>query len=147
MDSMIVAKHNRRELALRLLGALAPQRGSGEGRPFEVVVVADGSTDGTAAALRAARWPFPLHVIEQPQSGVAAARNRGTSAASGVTLVFIDDDIVLPPAFLGRLHASIEREHAGGLVYRLWLVLWSAEWWRGVLDAGSGELAYRELDQ
>ena len=41
MGTVIVATHNRRELALRLLGALARQRGSGEGQPFEVVVVAD----------------------------------------------------------------------------------------------------------
>lgn len=106
MDSVIVATHNRRELVLRLLGALARQRERAE--PFEVVVVADGSMDGTAEALRAARWPFTLRLIEQPRRGAGAARNRGAGEASGTTLVFMDDDVVPPPDFLHRLHASLD---------------------------------------
>ncbi|HEX6536099.1 MAG TPA: glycosyltransferase [Gemmatimonadaceae bacterium] len=103
---MIVATHNRREQALRLLGALARQRAGAE--PFEVVAVVDGSTDGTADALRATRWPFTLRVVEQPRGGAAAARNRGAAAASGTTLVFMDDDVVPPPDFLEQLDGSLD---------------------------------------
>lgn len=106
MDSVIVATHDRREMALRLLGALARQ-GASAGS-FEVVVVVDGSTDGTADALRAGDWPFTLRVIEQPPRGAAAARNLGAETASGATLVFMDDDVVPPPDFLERLHDSLD---------------------------------------
>jgi glycosyltransferase involved in cell wall biosynthesis len=104
MDSVIIPTHNRRRHALRLLDALAGQH-AGVGA-FEVVVVVDGSTDGTAEALRAASWPFTLRLVEQPRSGPGAARNRGAADARGEVLVFMDDDIVPPPDFLHRLRVS-----------------------------------------
>src|SRR5689334_25132161 len=90
MDSVIIPTHNRRRQILRLLGALAGQCVNADS--FEVIVVIDGSTDGTADALRAARWPYTVRLIEVPQGGPTAARNRGAAAALGATLVFLDDD-------------------------------------------------------
>jgi GT2 family glycosyltransferase len=91
---------------LRLLAALADQRASRAS--FEVVVVVDGSADGTADAVRAVRWPFPVRLIKEPPCGPAAARNRGAESASGGMLVFLDDDAVPPPDFLQRLHRSLD---------------------------------------
>ena len=108
MDSVIIPTHDRRQLALRLLAALADQCVSAAS--FEVVVVIDGSADGTADALRASRWPFPLRLIEEPRGGPAAARNRGAAAASGTTLVFIDDDALPPPDFLHRLRLALDED-------------------------------------
>jgi glycosyltransferase involved in cell wall biosynthesis len=105
--SVIVPTYNRRASALRTVRALASQRDLGG--DIEVIAVVDGSTDGTAAALREATWPFPLAVIEQPQRGQAAARNRGAATACGGVLVFLDDDVVPRPDFLKEVRASLDR--------------------------------------
>jgi glycosyltransferase involved in cell wall biosynthesis/peptidoglycan/xylan/chitin deacetylase (PgdA/CDA1 family) len=69
-------------------------------RAFEVIVVVDGSTDGTAAAARDLAVPFPLHVVEQPRQGPGAARNRGAALARGRWLLFLDDDMRVDAALL-----------------------------------------------
>jgi glycosyltransferase involved in cell wall biosynthesis len=62
---------------------------------FELIIVDDGSSDGTVAELR--RWSGDLRVIHQERQGVAAARNHGAGAARGRYLAFLDsDDLWLP---------------------------------------------------
>lgn len=75
--------------------------------PHEVVVVDDGSTDGTAAALGPVLGRIRL--IRQDNRGEAAARNRGVAAATGEYVVMLDaDDVFLPGrlAALGNLAAA-----------------------------------------
>jgi peptidoglycan/xylan/chitin deacetylase (PgdA/CDA1 family)/GT2 family glycosyltransferase len=60
---------------------------------YEVIVVVDGSTDGTADALRLISSPVRFVVIEQDNHGQAAARNAGLMAASGELVLFLDDDL------------------------------------------------------
>lgn len=63
---------------------------------IEVIVVVDGSTDGTEAALAQIGDPR-LRVISQPNRGAAAARNAGIDAARGRYVAFLDcDDRFLP---------------------------------------------------
>ena len=89
--SVIVPTHNRREPLMRLLRALEQQRPVPGG--FEVVVVADGSTDDTPDAINSTPWPFSIRLLEQPALGPSAARNHGASQATGRTLLFLDDDV------------------------------------------------------
>jgi GT2 family glycosyltransferase/peptidoglycan/xylan/chitin deacetylase (PgdA/CDA1 family) len=94
--SVVICTYQRRDIVTASVEALERQ----EQGDFEVVVVVDGSTDGTAAALRTLRTSFPLTVIEQPNRGLAAARNAGAAAARGDRLVFLDDDMEADPGLL-----------------------------------------------
>jgi GT2 family glycosyltransferase/peptidoglycan/xylan/chitin deacetylase (PgdA/CDA1 family) len=78
--------------------------------PFEVIVVVDGSRDGTAAALKQIGPPFRLTVLEQQNRGAAVARNSGAALARGEILLFLDDDMEASPGLL----EEHERCHRNG---------------------------------
>ncbi|HUT57814.1 MAG TPA: glycosyltransferase, partial [Phycisphaerae bacterium] len=80
-----------------LLGNIARQKFD---RSFEVIVVVDGSQDGTGEALRAFRPEFPLRIIEQQNLGQARARNAGAAHAKGEVILFLDDDMEAHPRLL-----------------------------------------------
>ena len=105
--TVVIPTHERRDTVVRTVEALARQA-SGD---FEVVVVVDGSSDGSAAALRALRTPFPLRVLEQSNRGAGAARNAGAAVAGGELLLFLDDDMEADPRLLEE-HDRSQREGA-----------------------------------
>jgi glycosyltransferase involved in cell wall biosynthesis len=76
---------------------------------YEVIVISDGSTDGTDAYLEAFRSTVRLRWFPQPNRGPAAARNTGIEKAEGEFVVFIDDDVVPEPQLLSE-HARSHRE-------------------------------------
>lgn len=85
----------------RCLGALAKQ--SLDPSRYEVVVVDDGSTDGTPAVVEAARRSASceIRMFRLPQrSGIPAARNLAVREARGDLIVFVDSDEFAPPTFL-----------------------------------------------
>jgi GT2 family glycosyltransferase len=96
--SVVIPTYNRLDRWPALLESLARQTRPAD--TFEVVVVCDGSSDGTDDYLRAARMPFDLVLAMQANAGPAAARNKGVALAQGSLLLFLDDDIVAAPHLL-----------------------------------------------
>jgi GT2 family glycosyltransferase len=76
---------------------------------YEVIVISDGSTDGTDAYLGALRSTMQLRWFPQANRGPAAARNAGIQKAGGEFIVFIDDDVVPEPQLLEE-HARSHHE-------------------------------------
>lgn len=100
--SIVVATFNRRRLLRACLDALLAQEDVPGGH--EIVVVDDGSRDGTPALLRALAGR--VHALRQANRGWAAARNRGAQAGRGDLLIFLDDDCLAPPGWLRRYAAA-----------------------------------------
>lgn len=105
--SVVIPTYNRRAALERALKALAAQRRCGDA--FEVVVVSDGSTDGTDDLLTTLDPPFDLKVVRQPNQGPAAARNAGVHAASGELVLFLDDDMVAAADLVAQHLAAHQR--------------------------------------
>jgi len=108
--SVVIPTYNRCVSLERVLRALARQTVSPAW--FEVVLVADGCTDDTVPLCRrlANELPYSLRLIEQVNSGPAAARNRGVAEARAELIVFIDDDVVPAPEFLATHLAAHSTE-------------------------------------
>jgi glycosyltransferase involved in cell wall biosynthesis len=109
--SIIIPTYQRRDLVASTVRALAHQEYPG---PFEVIVVVDGSRDGSSQALRALDVPFRLTVLEQSNQGIAVARNRGASVAAGDWLLFLDDDMEADRHLLAE-HARSHESGAGAV--------------------------------
>ncbi len=92
--SMIVPTYQRRDMVCETVEAIGRIRYAGR---FELVVIIDGSDDGTEEALRRIALPFPYRIIWQPNGGLGHARNRGAAEAGGDILFFLDDDMICTP--------------------------------------------------
>lgn len=89
--SYVIVTHNRRERLLRTLSELEAVTPLPRGA-WEVRVVDNASTDGTAEALRDRSHRFPVHLHERPSNEGVAARNHGIDAARGAYVCLLDDD-------------------------------------------------------
>ena len=76
----------------------------------EVIVINDGSTDGTALILRS--YGSKIRVIEQSNRGVSAARNAGAAIARGEYLAFLDADDEWLPGKLAKAILALDRNAA-----------------------------------
>jgi glycosyltransferase involved in cell wall biosynthesis len=95
--SVVIPTHNRLEVLAEVLQALEGQEGAPH---FEVVVVDDGSTDGTSGWLKGRSFSVPLRAVTQENRGPAAARNTGVAVAAGRWVAFLGDDTVPSPGWL-----------------------------------------------
>ncbi len=59
---------------------------------FELIIVDDGSTDGTAERVRSLSWDARVKLVQRCNGGLAAARNTGIQAAQGEWVAFLDAD-------------------------------------------------------
>jgi glycosyltransferase involved in cell wall biosynthesis len=99
--SVVIPTYNRQPILEKCLRALEQQQfDSTLVENYEVVVVDDGSTDGTVQWLNSVS-EFPhVRLIQQDHQGPAAARNLGVDKAIGSTIIFIDSDLVVTDCFL-----------------------------------------------
>lgn len=109
LASVILCTYNRARLLERALRSLARQTAPSD--EFEIVVVDDGSTDGTAELCsRASRDMSNLRYTAMGRNlGLAAAANRGIRTARGGLLLFTDDDCIAQEDWVEGLAASLER--------------------------------------
>jgi glycosyltransferase involved in cell wall biosynthesis len=109
MISFVVPAYNEERLLPRTLEAIhASARALGE--PYEIVVVDDGSTDGTIRTALAGG----ARVVPVAFRQIARTRNAGARASTGGTLIFVDaDTVVTPPAVRASVEA-LRRGAAGG---------------------------------
>ena len=106
--SVVIPTYNRLPILQKCLKALENQQippGSAI-TGYEIVLVDDGSTDGTLAWLQECEAELPhVRSHEQNHQGPAAARNLGVEKACGDTIIFIDSDLVVSSSFL-QSHAD-----------------------------------------
>lgn len=118
--SIIIPTYNRSErIRESVLGVLDQTW-----RPLEIVVVNDGSTDGTRETLDSLKseWDAPdveLRIIHKRNGGVSTARNEGIRNATGDFVNFLDDDDRLFPDKLKRQVACIRENGADAACCRL----------------------------
>jgi glycosyltransferase involved in cell wall biosynthesis len=110
--SVVIPTYNRRPILEKCLRAMEQQvlapGGGIEG--YEIVVVDDGSTDGTRRWLREQAADFPhVRLFERCHEGAAAARNFGVKQAQGDRIVFIDSDLVVLDGFLQHHADALHR--------------------------------------
>ncbi len=134
--SILLCTYNRRNFVLTALAALRRQTLSYE--QFEVIVVDNGSQDGTVASVNAyihagpsmaARDPaatWRVRCLTEAQNGLSYARNTGLRAATGEIIVFLDDDTIASSTFLERLLAAYDATQADAIAGRVEL-RWEAK--------------------
>lgn len=102
--SVVIPTYNRSDLIGDTLRAVLAQTVP----PDEVIVVDDGSTDGTADVV--ASFGGPVRCVVIPNSGDMVARNVGVRAAQGKLVAFCDSDDLWSPAFLAETSACWRAE-------------------------------------
>ena len=105
--SVIIPTFNRRSVLERTLPTLMAQDFPADA--FEILVVDDGSTDGTLELLRDWKSVCAFRALKAPHRGAGAARNVGIHAAVGEYVLFLDDDLLTPPDLL-RQHYEAQAE-------------------------------------
>ena len=108
--SVIIPTRNRAQSLTALLESLARAE-TPEGAAIEIIVVDNGSTDGTAVMLQkriSLQNRYPLRMLSQPEPGKSNALNLALANCDGDLLVVFDDDVTVEPRCLVELAAAYQ---------------------------------------
>ncbi|TES90386.1 MAG: glycosyltransferase [Candidatus Cloacimonadota bacterium] len=118
--SVVIPTYNRKSELKKLLDALKEEEYPFS--KFEVIVVDDGSQDGTKEFLESYKSPFRLiKIVHNKNRGSAASRNDGIKAANNEIILFLDDDLIPVPCIVSN---HIKHHHIkncaviGNIIYR-----------------------------
>ena len=101
--SIIVPVYNRPDEIQKLLESLSAQTV----KPFELVIIEDGSKERCDHLLGHYRSFFTIHYHYKENEGRCEARNYGVQRAGGDYMLFFDSDVILPPFYFERLEAAM----------------------------------------
>ena len=102
--SFVIPVRNGRQWLPDVIDAITAQRYAG---PVEIVVVEDGSSDGSRELLERMRDQGTIRLLDGERRGAAAAMNLGIRAASRSLIAQVDQDVVLDQGWLERLTAAM----------------------------------------
>lgn len=105
--SIIVPVYNRPDEVKELLDSLLAQTV----KPFELLIIEDGSKERCDHLLGHYRSFFTIHYYYKPNSGRSDTRNYGMERAGGDYLLFFDSDVILPPFYFERLQAAMDADY------------------------------------
>ena len=124
LTSIIILTHNQLEYTKKCIESIFTRTKE----PFELVVVDNGSTDGTVEYLetevrgrktedgRQGKRAEVRIIKNKENLGFAAGNNQGMAAARGDYILLMNNDIVVTPGWLGRMISCVERNHRIGIV-------------------------------
>jgi len=115
--SVIIPTYNRKAFVLEAVGSVLAQTYG----DYELIVVDDGSADGTGEALK--RYEEHLQYLYQENQGVSAARNCGLAHAQGAFIAFLDSDDLWLPKKLELQVAFMDRQTEAQICYtdEIWI--------------------------
>jgi N-acetylglucosaminyl-diphospho-decaprenol L-rhamnosyltransferase len=113
--SVVIPTHNTRELTLACLASLGEAAGAEVEAEVEVLLVDDGSVDGTADEV-ARRWPGVRLLRLARPTGFTHAANHGLAAAAGGVLLLLNSDTEVERGGLGALRARFAAEPGVGVI-------------------------------
>ncbi len=144
--SVVICSYNRREHLVGAITSVLGQTYDG----YEVVVVDNCSTDGTAEAVAAITRENPqVRYLYEERLGLAAARNTGWQAATGTYVAFLDDDARAEVDWLDTAKRLIEVNPSnlrcvGGPIHPFYTTAQPA-WWRDAYEIRTRGQVQRHL--
>ena len=106
--SVVIPTYNRKDVLRKSLSALFNQTISPKN--YEIIVVDDGSTDGTGEEIDSLSSPCKLKYLNPGKVGMAPARNQGVKNAEGEIILFVDSDSLATKTLLED-HLSLHQEN------------------------------------
>ncbi|MDX6585740.1 MAG: hypothetical protein QOI31_213 [Solirubrobacterales bacterium] len=112
--SVVVPAYNATRTISATIGSILRQSRS----DLELIVVDDGSSDGTSDLVRElGLGDDRLRLVEQPNKGTAGARNTGIAEARADLIAFLDNDDMWMPQYLERMEAALAKAPEAGFGY------------------------------
>jgi glycosyltransferase involved in cell wall biosynthesis len=142
--SVVIPVRNEEENVRKCLDSVRRMKFAPE--MFEVIVVDNGSTDGTKEVAASFRETLPLQILDKPNAYIAAVRNAGAAVARGRYLAFLDADCEVRPDWLS-VATEVLSEGNIGVCGAFYLIpegsSWIARYWYQIREIKpAGEVSY-----